>query len=912
MYGTDVSPVALKAAAERGYVVELAEQDSSGSIRRPFPRLRFDVVILSAVLEHVFEPAVLLAHAYAALKDGGCVVVLTPNVTWLLNRILFVLDIWDHPLLGGTSGHIRYLNKHMLERMMREVGFRNLDWSYSPIVVLPPDQDLFVRDYRLRFLRRWIGKRARRWPSLFAENLIVLGYKPIVSRDVAQWAVVKQPDRIEGLRVLHIAGTASGAHWMFEILRELRMRGYEVSALISGTQGDLAGKLEREGIPYYVGDLDVLSPGDLVSIVRKILRLARFLREHRFDIVHYHLFASVILGRAAAWVAEAPLRISMITGPYYLEAPAAREIELRSQWMDTRVIASCEYTRTLYVAAGVQYNRVGRVYYGADGSSFRPSNADPKKLRRELGIRDDSPIVGMVAYFYAPLPPGPWTPPHLQNRAVKGHETFLQAAQIVRRKNRKVKFLLVGEGWSDVGKEYEKELRSLVGRMGLGKSVIFTGARSDIPDVLASFDVSVQCALSENLGGTIESLLMARPTIATKVGGMVDSVRHEHTGLLVPPDDSKALAEAILRLLESPSMAKQLGINGRKLMLEEFSLAKTVDDIDRLYQSLASEIVGERRGSISLGSHYYRSHRSILNAFILSLRWSWYFLRRDIVHTISSQVRSITKSLQRIRGDPMGTVRGLAKSLKATLGRAVEWSTAAARRFGYASMHTAPLLLPYAVILLLLPPMLQMMLLAVAVLGFISLRVIYRGPMVQLIRLLSKRLFDILFSMVILAVTSPVWALVTWQNRKKPSGPLLKRMKRIGRFGLPFEMFVFRTGVDETEAEAISVLRQDRSYVKRHDKRLNGLPSLLNVLRGDMSLVGPAPTFPGRVDHCTSYERRRLEVKPGVVDLARTRRQDPVDSYAWYADHWSFWTDLHILLKALFKRGETGVFVARS
>jgi glycosyltransferase involved in cell wall biosynthesis len=425
-------------------------------------------------------------------------------------------------------------------------------------------------------------------------------------------------NRVNKLKVLHVAATASGASWMVDILRGLRSRGYEVSALISGAQGDLAPKLKREGIPYYVGELDLFSNPALA--VPKTLRLANFLRKHQFDIVHYHLFASVISGRIAAYLADVPLRYSMITGPYHLEAPTPSRIDCKTVWMDTKVIASCEYTRQLYRSKGVPWNRIERIYYGADESRFDPATSDASKLRRELGIPKGTPVVGMVAYFYAPLPKGSWTPPHLQGRALKGHETLLQAARIVLKKNPRTKFVLVGKGWGAIGEEYETQLRTSAREMGVDKSVIFAGARTDVPDALASFDVSVQCSLNENLGGTIESLLMARPTIATAVGGMPDSVRDWQTGLLVPPDDKDELAKAILTLLNNRRRARLLGQNGRRLMLREFTLTRTVDDIDRLYQSSArEEIPQDGSGPTELNMHYYRSYRILCNFCVLAV-----------------------------------------------------------------------------------------------------------------------------------------------------------------------------------------------------------------------------------------------------------------------------------------------------
>jgi glycosyltransferase involved in cell wall biosynthesis len=117
--------------------------------------------------------------------------------------------------------------------------------------------------------------------------------------------------------------------------------------------------------------------------------------------------------------------------------------------------------------------------------------------------------------------------------------------------------------------------------------VIFTGRHEDVPSLLAAADVAVQCSLVENLGGTIEALLMERPVVATRAGGMPESVRDGETGLLVPPSDPEALAAAILRLLENRDEGAALGRAGRQLMLERFTFARMVDDIDAVYGRLS-------------------------------------------------------------------------------------------------------------------------------------------------------------------------------------------------------------------------------------------------------------------------------------------------------------------------------------
>jgi hypothetical protein len=244
---------------------------------------------------------------------------------------------------------------------------------------------------------------------------------------------------------------------------------------------------------------------------------------------------------------------------------------------------------------GVPQERTAVIYYGPDEGTFDPSMTIPADLRGELGWAPDTPLIGMVAYFYTRLPQSRWIPRFLHGRSIKSQEDLIRAAPLVLQEFPQAKFLLIGSGWEDGGREYRTRLQELVAELGLERDVIFTGFRTDVPAVLRSIDVAVQCSLSENLGGTIESLLMQCPTVATRVGGMTDSVLDRETGFLVNPADPKSLADGVLQALRDPESARRFAVSGRERMLAGFTLRHTVDDLDALYQrKLAARKTGYR------------------------------------------------------------------------------------------------------------------------------------------------------------------------------------------------------------------------------------------------------------------------------------------------------------------------------
>lgn len=409
------------------------------------------------------------------------------------------------------------------------------------------------------------------------------------------------------LRVAQVCATTDGGLWMVQIALGLKRRGFDAIAIIGGEEGATATALRKAGVPYavmpqrqwrysrfslLVGRIPVIGRlryvGHVVSLLASAWRMARLLRRLRIDIVHTHIFSSMLVGRLAGAIARVPVRVAMVASPLHLESEFLKRLDLATYRLDDRLLAGCEYTDDLYARFGVPERYRAIVRYGIDPSGFDPETANPGRIRREFGLSDDTVVVGQVAFFY-PVLGAPVAPPGTEGRGIKGHEDLMAAARIVLDARPDVRFLVVGDGFGVDGTKHFDAIRRLAVDLGIDDAVIFAGRRADLVDVIAAMDISLQCSLSENYGGTIESLLMGRPVIATRVGGMPEVVIDETTGLLVPPRDPAAIAQAILRLVEDPALARRLGEAGSVRMRERHTIQRTVDDAIEVYRAAAAE-----------------------------------------------------------------------------------------------------------------------------------------------------------------------------------------------------------------------------------------------------------------------------------------------------------------------------------
>ncbi|EIA0768036.1 sugar transferase [Vibrio cholerae] len=173
-----------------------------------------------------------------------------------------------------------------------------------------------------------------------------------------------------------------------------------------------------------------------------------------------------------------------------------------------------------------------------------------------------------------------------------------------------------------------------------------------------------------------------------------------------------------------------------------------------------------------------------------------------------------------------------------------------------------------------------------------------------------KRLFDFFVSLIVLTLFSPIIAIVACKIRKNLGSPVLFRQTRPGLNGKPFEMIKFRTMKDAVDANGNPLPDSERMTPfgdKLRNSSLDELPELWNVLKGDMSLVGPRPLLMQYLPLYSKEQARRHEVRPGITGWAQINGRNAISWEekfkldVWYVDNPSFWLDIKILVLTVKK-----------
>lgn len=298
--------------------------------------------------------------------------------------------------------------------------------------------------------------------------------------------------------------------------------------------------------------------------LRAAWRLSRVLTQLRPEIVHAHDSHAVAMGAVA---------LSMMTARRKPPLVAARRVDFHlrgnafSRWKYRQVdcfICVSEAIRSMLTADGVPPARAVTVNEGIDLG--RVDAAPPADLHEELWLPHDAPIVGNVAALV----------PH------KGQKHLVDAAAIVVQHVPDARFVIAGEG--ELRGPLERQIREL----NLQKHVFLLGFRPDVLSLHKAFDVFVMSSVTEGLGTSLlDAMACGKPIVATTAGGIPEVVEDGGSGLLVPPRDRLALADALTAMLSDSGLRERLGRRGLQIARERFSAERMVQDTLRVYRQVA-------------------------------------------------------------------------------------------------------------------------------------------------------------------------------------------------------------------------------------------------------------------------------------------------------------------------------------
>lgn len=357
-----------------------------------------------------------------------------------------------------------------------------------------------------------------------------------------------------------------GAQVMSALLaKNLDKDRYNVKTVCLYGSGAVADMLEQSGIE--VISVRMKNRYDILSA----LKMRRLFKDWRTDVIYTALFDANIWGCVMSKLSGVPV---IITTRWSVDVWKKKKHVMAEKLAEKAACGVIINSR-----AGLDFNiennyvdmrKAILIRSATDLKRFDPGTSGAP-VRKEYGISEDEFVVGSIA----------------QLTAQKGFDYFIRAAAIVNKAVSNVSFFIVGEGRENCA------LSRLAEELGLKGKVHFTGLRRDIPQVLSAFDVSVLASCErEGLSNTIiESMAMAKPVVATNVGGNSELVQNGITGYLTAPKDAEALASSIITLLKDADLRKKMGSEARKRAEKDFSLDREVEELESVIENFVSQKV---------------------------------------------------------------------------------------------------------------------------------------------------------------------------------------------------------------------------------------------------------------------------------------------------------------------------------
>ncbi len=329
---------------------------------------------------------------------------------------------------------------------------------------------------------------------------------------------------------------------------------FRMSVLCLSSGGEIAEKLIAAGV-----DVEVMGINGYHNPL-SVVRVVKWLRKKKIDIVHTHGYPAGVLGRISAIIAGVPCIVHHVHSTYLDLNKKHHFIENILSRFTHRIICCSEAVRSFVLEKEhIAEHKLTVIYNGVPETDYIDAG-DTAGLKNALGFQEDNIIVGCIASLT----------PH------KGHRYLLEAFREIDNAG----LLIVGDG------PMGEELRSLSRELGISGRTVFTGHKMDVSPYVRLMDIAVlPSSEREGLGiSIIEAMALSKPVIASAVGGLPEVVADGETGIIVEAKNSRALTSALDRLAAEPDLRETMGARGKERYKKMFSLNDMLNKMEDLYE----------------------------------------------------------------------------------------------------------------------------------------------------------------------------------------------------------------------------------------------------------------------------------------------------------------------------------------
>ncbi|MGQ9611022.1 MAG: glycosyltransferase family 4 protein [bacterium] len=346
---------------------------------------------------------------------------------------------------------------------------------------------------------------------------------------------------------------------VLKLVKNINREKYNICICSLTANGELENEFNEIGIPVFIVQkhegVDYSLP----------IRLSRVFRNRRVDIVHTHNIDPYLYGTIGAKLARVPVIIHTEHSNLF---PNQKKLMIAERCLsnisDMIIADSKKVADFLIQRQNIPRRKVITILNAIDIDSFDVTVDIIRKKREELGILENELVIGNVARLVP----------------VKDHHTLLASFSKVSQLISNVRLVIVGDG------PLRTELENFCAELELSDKIIFLGKRRDISELMSIFDIFVLSSISEGLSLTLlEAMAAKKPVVATHVGGNPEVVQDNVTGILVPPRNPLALAQALIILIKDKKKLFEMGESGRRRVEQYFSIDVMLEKYEKVYRS---------------------------------------------------------------------------------------------------------------------------------------------------------------------------------------------------------------------------------------------------------------------------------------------------------------------------------------